>query len=230
MAAPNPLAFADPELYNAGCPFPARGPDRGRPMPSDGSVTRLLGRIESGDPAAAQQLWERYFHRLVGLARQKLRCAPRCAADEEDVALSALDTFCRNAAAGRFPNLLDRDGLWRLLVVLTARKAAHLIRDEGRQKRGGHAARQKAPAGRDDGSLLEAVLSREPTPEFAAQVAEGYERLLRALADPELEKLAIWKMEGHTLAEIAQKLGYAPRSIKRKLQLIRSLWEEELAP
>jgi len=58
-------------------------------MSSDGSVTGWLGRLVAGDPSAAQQLWQRYFHRLVGLARQKLRDTPRRVADEEDVALSA---------------------------------------------------------------------------------------------------------------------------------------------
>ena len=33
-------------------------------------------------------------------------------------------------------------------------------------------------------------------------------------------------MEGYSVEEIAQQLGYAPRSIKRKLQMIRTLWEE----
>src|SRR5947209_3964759 len=110
-------------------------------MASDGSVTRWLKQLQVGDPAAVQQLWERYFPRLVGLARKKLQDAPQRLADEEDVALSAFHSFCRNAEQERFPHLLDRDGLWRLLVVITARKAAHLLRAEGRQKRGGGACR-----------------------------------------------------------------------------------------
>src|SRR6476646_2600314 len=57
------------------------------------------------------------------------RGAARRAADEEDVALSAFDAFCRDAERGRFPGLLDRDSLWHLLVTLTARKAAHRLRD-----------------------------------------------------------------------------------------------------
>src|SRR5829696_1409471 len=109
-------------------------------MAPQGSVTGWLGRLQAGDSAAVQQLWERYFRRLVGLARQRLRGGPRRAADEEDVALSAFESFCRHAERGRFPGLLDRDGLWRLLVVLTTRKAAHLVRDEGRRKRGGGSA------------------------------------------------------------------------------------------
>jgi hypothetical protein len=71
-------------------------------MASEGSVTRWLVPLQAGDPAAVQQLWERYFRRLVGLARLKLRGAPGCAADEEDVALSAFAGFVGHAGRGRF--------------------------------------------------------------------------------------------------------------------------------
>jgi DNA-directed RNA polymerase specialized sigma24 family protein len=193
-------------------------------MQPTGSVTRWLGPLQAGDPAAAQQLWERYFHRLVGLARARLRGIPRAAADEEDVALSAFDSFCRAAEEGRFPQLDDRDSLWRLLVVLTARKAARLVRDEGRIKRGGAA---KIEAGAEAEVSLEQVLSREPDPEFAAAVTDECQRLLRLLGDKELEATALWRMEGYSAEEIGTKLGCAARSVKRKLQLIRSIWEKE---
>jgi DNA-directed RNA polymerase specialized sigma24 family protein len=146
------------------------------------------------------------------------------------VALSAFETFCRNAEKGRFPELFDRDSLWRLLVVLTARKAAHLVRDESRRKRGGGAVPVGESADRDDLAGLEQILSREPDPEFAAQVAEESRRLLRLLGNPELESVALWRMEGYTVEEIAAKLGCAPRSVKRKLQMIRGLWEKEIKP
>src|SRR5262245_10478262 len=133
-------------------------------MSSDGSVTRWLRPLKAGDSVAAQHLWERYFRRLVGLAQARLRRAPRRAGDEEDVALSAFDSFCRGAEQGRFPQLADRDCLWRLLVTITARKAARQVRDETRQKRGG-----AAPVADAEAVLAEA-LSREPSPEFAAGV------------------------------------------------------------
>jgi DNA-directed RNA polymerase specialized sigma24 family protein len=193
-------------------------------MSSDGSVTRWIGALQAGDHMAAQQLWERYFRRLVGLARKKLENAPRGGADEEDVALSAFGSFCRNAEQGKFPQLEDRDGLWRLLVVLTARKAAHLLRDATRQKRGG-----AAVAADSEDEILDQVLSREPDPEFAAQVAEECRRLLRGLGDAVLEAVALGRMEGYTVEEIAAQLGYAPRSIKRKLKDIRAIWTNEVA-
>jgi RNA polymerase sigma factor (sigma-70 family) len=171
----------------------------------------LLEPLQAGDPAAAEQLWQRYFRRLVGLARKKLQDGPRGAADEEDVALSAFDSFCRAAEAGRFPHLDDRDSLWRLLLTITARKAAHLLRDESR--------RAGVPT-------VEEVISREPSPEEAAQVVEEYERLLRQLASQDLQAVALWRMEGYSVDEIAERLGCVSRTVKRRLRLIRSLWQK----
>jgi DNA-directed RNA polymerase specialized sigma24 family protein len=200
-------------------------PDRAEAMSStDGSISHLLHPLSEGDEAAAQQLWERYFHRLVELAQKRLRFGPRREA-AEDVALSAFDSFCRGAAQGRFPQLADRDGLWRLLVVITARKAARHARDAQRQKRGGKLAVRLGDAAEPS---LEEVVSREPSPEFAAQAAEECRRLLHLLGDPELESVALLKMEGYTVEHIAQKSGFVPRTIKRKLRLIRTLWAQEM--
>jgi DNA-directed RNA polymerase specialized sigma24 family protein len=194
-------------------------------MPSKGSVTRWIGQAEAGDAEAAQRLWQRYFGRLVGLARVKLRGSPRGMADEEDVALSAFDSFYRGVEQGRFPRLNDRDNLWSLLVVITARKAGKLKRDAGREKRGGIREEQAPP--RTDDLELEEVIGREPSPLFAALVAEECERLLDSLADDETRTIALCKMEGYTTEEIAKKLDCAPRTVERKLSLIRGRWEKE---
>jgi DNA-directed RNA polymerase specialized sigma24 family protein len=193
-------------------------------MPSEGSVTHWLQDLLVGDPAAAQRLWERYFLRLVGLARKRLQGVARRVADEEDAALSAFDSFCRHAGRGRFPQMADRDSLWRLLVVITARKASHLVRDQARQKRGAGA----QPGGTDDETILGQVLSREPDPAFAAQVAEEFRHRLASLGDAELASVALWRLEGYTVEEIAARLGCVPRSVKRKLRLIRDNWEREV--
>jgi len=190
-------------------------------MDAEGSITRWIAPLQAGDAAAAQELWERYFRRLVGLARSKLQGMARRVADEEDVALSVFDTFCRNAQQGRFPRLADRDDLWRLLMVLTARKSARLRRDNGRLKRG--AGKQELV---DAAAWFEEILGREPTPEFAAEMAEACRRLLTCLGDAQLEEVARCKMEGYTTEEIAQRLKCSSRSVKRKVQLIRNLWEK----
>lgn len=190
-------------------------------MPPDDPVTVWLGQLQAGDPAAARPLFDRYFRRLVGLARQRLRDAPRRAADEEDVALSAFDSFCRHAEGGRFPDLADRDGLWRLLAAFTLRKAGRHLRAAGRLKRGGGAA-VAAPA-----ETLDQVLGREPDPALAAELAEECGRLLAALGDPALRRVALLRMDGHSVEEVAKAIGCAPRSVKRKLGVIRDIWERE---
>jgi DNA-directed RNA polymerase specialized sigma24 family protein len=200
-------------------------------MPSEGSVTRWIDPLKAGDPLAAQKLWERYFQRLVGLARKKIRGARPRAADEEDVALSAFDSFCRGVEAGRFPHLDDRDNLWRLLVLLTARKAWHLVRDDARHKRGGKPiALADIPSLPEDEASLLPLLSREPTPEFAAELAEEYRLLLDRLGDPKLEAIAVRKMEGYTNPEIAAELGCTLRTVERRLRIIRTCWQKEATP
>jgi len=190
-----------------------------------GSVSQWLGDLKAGDPAAAQPLWERYFARLVGLARTRLRANRRGAAtDEEDAALSAFHSFCEGAAQGRFPNLADRDDLWRLLVVITARKAGAHAERESRQKRGGG---KIVSSSDSDDDLFARVVSSEPSPEFAAMAAEECRRLLAKLDDDELRKVALDRMEGYTNDEIAERLGCARRTVARRLEFIRQAWEAE---
>jgi DNA-directed RNA polymerase specialized sigma24 family protein len=193
-------------------------------MSHDGSITRLISLIKAGDRAAAQPLWDAYFHRLVALARARLRGTRRSAADEEDVALSAFDSFWRRAELGEFPRLGDRDDLWELLFVLTVRKAIDLVRYQGRARRG--AGRVATLADLADWNL-EAILGPEPTPELAVQLAEEYDLLLDRLGDESLRAVARWKMEGFSNREIAVQLGCVEHTVERKLRSIRRLWSAE---
>jgi DNA-directed RNA polymerase specialized sigma24 family protein len=187
----------------------------------EGSVTRWLGELKAGDPAAAQRLWERYFTDLVRLARARLRKVPRAAEDEEDVALSAFDSFYTAATQGRFPLLDDRDDLWRILVTLTERKASDLLRRQRRLKLGGGRVATEADVAGPEGTLLDHITGRAPTPAFAAMVAEEYRRRLDALPDAALRRVAELKMEGYSNEEIAARLGRSLRSVARQLYLIR---------
>ena len=187
-------------------------------MSSAGSVTHWIDRLKAGDSLAAQRLWERYFPRIVALARQHLRSLARHAADEEDVALSAFDSFFRDTQRGRFPQLNDRDGLWRLLVTFTEQKSLDLIRREQARKRGARLAAVHAE------EALAQIVGREPTPEFAAQLAEDLRCLLGRLPDVQLQTIAVRKMEGYTNEEIASELGCVTRTIERRLRIIRKAW------
>ena len=198
-------------------------------MSSTHSVTRWLEKLKAGDQQAANKLWDRYFGQLVRLARGKLRGARRRAEDEEDVALNALNSFFCGAAAGRFPGLHDRDGLWPLLVAITARKAIKLRQHENRIKRGGGKVRgnsalvgPKKNSGEPAG--WEQIIGHEPTPLFACQMADACHHLLEQLPEEALRQVALWKLEGYSNAEIAAKLACIERTVERKLARIRRIW------
>jgi DNA-directed RNA polymerase specialized sigma24 family protein len=198
-----------------------------------GSVSLWIGALKVGDAEAAQRLWERYFDALVRFARARLGSAPRREADEEDIALSAFHSFCAGAACGRYPRLDDRYGLWRLLVTITLRKAVDQSKRERRKKRGGGRVRGDSLLG---GGVLDAseagleqMVGSEPTPAFAAMVAEECGRLLEALGDESLRRVALLRLEGYTDPEIAARLGCGLRTVGRKLELIRKTWQREVA-
>lgn len=197
-------------------------------MRDQGSITAMLHDLQGGDGAAAQDLWNRYYERLVGLARRKLGDASRRVADEDDVVLHAFNSFCIGAAAGRFPQLDDRDDLWQVLVMLTARKATDQRREQTRQKRGGNLLLGESALMSPTSDLhqcgLDGLAGGEPTPEFAAQVAEEYRHLLSLLDDDTLKSVAVARMEGYSVPEIAERMDVNARTIERKLRLIRELW------
>jgi RNA polymerase sigma factor (sigma-70 family) len=179
---------------------------------SNASVTEWIVDLRAGDSQAVQRLWERYFAQLVRLARSRLQ--PRGYLDGEDVALSAFDSFCHAAERGRFPQLGDRNDLWRLLVFITIRKISKVIERERAVIHGGGVEHE-------GDSSLEQVLAREPDPEFAAEMAETFRRLIEDLGDDTLRRIAVWKMEGFTNEEIAVRLDCSLKTVSNKLRLVR---------
>ena len=195
-------------------------------MNPDATVTQWIQHLKAGRSSAVQKIWEGYFEKMVRLARHRLAEGPRAAADEEDVALSAFDSFCRGAQAGKFPQLVDRDALWPLLVAITSHKLLDMRRREGRQKRGGDWKRLESGGDSSSANILDELVSQDPTPQFACQIAEEFRRLLDSLGDETLRSIAVWRMEGESIDEIAARLNCVPRTVLRKLDRIRTIWSD----
>jgi RNA polymerase sigma factor (sigma-70 family) len=195
------------------------------------SVTLWIRDLKEGKRDAARFIWERYFQQLVRVAAGKMRMAPRRVVDEEDVALSVLDSLCRGAEQGRFTQLSDRDDLWRLLVAISGQKAIDQIRRQTSKKRGGRNVRGDSifsSAGEDGPAGFEQFLGDEPTPEFISLMDEEQQRLFAMLPDDTQRQIARLRFEGFTNEEIAQQLGVSLRTVERKLGLIRELWSAEV--
>ena len=115
-------------------------------------------------------------------------------ADEEDVALSAFESFYQRAERGQFPQLNDRDDLWQLLAVVTVRKAIDQVRHEGRPTRGSGRVLVLSEL---VGPGLEQVLDPELAPELAVQMAEECRRLYGRLGDDTLRGGAVEDGRAH---------------------------------
>ena len=141
-------------------------------------------------------------------------------ADGEDAALDAFKSLWLGLQRGRYPDLANRDDLWRLLAVITQRKVADQIRAKMTKKRG---------SGRVGGGeeLLDCVDS-EPSPEFVAMMAEEGDRLIKMLPSETLRMIAKLKLEELTDKEVAEKIGCTRETVSRKLKLIRKEWAKEI--
>ena len=192
------------------------------PLSGTGSVTQFFGLLQTGDPAAAEALWERFFPRLVALARKTLAGRPQRVADADDAAQSAFASFCLRARAGDFA-IGDRHDLWNLLGVITVNKARAQARREAAAKRGGGRVVGEDALTRPDGSPL-------PMDEAAALPPADFdvhcEELLNRL-EPELREFAVLRLLGYRNREIAEMHGCTERKVERKLNLIRLRWEAE---
>lgn len=187
---------------------------------NSGSITHWIERVKAGNESVAEQeLWDRYFTRLAALARTKLADLPPSARDDEDLALSAMNSFFMRAERGGFPRLHDRTDLWQLLATITVRKTIALRRQARTLKRGGGQAN-------DYGcyeEILREVAANEPGPDMLAAINEECQRLMDAL-DEELRPVARMRLEGYTNREIAEALGRVQRTVERKLDRIRQTW------
>jgi RNA polymerase sigma factor (sigma-70 family) len=184
-------------------------------MSGAGSVTHWIHEVRSGAEGDAQQrLWERYFGRVVALARAKLGNL-HAYEDEEDIAISAMKSFFMRASRGCFPQLSDRTALWPMLVTIAVRKTTDVQRRQLAERRDVRRA-----------ASLEEALAAEPTLEVADRLCDETNRLLDVLEDESLRTVAGLKLEGYSNQEIADRIGKSVKTVERKLSLVRAQLSE----
>ncbi|TWT80362.1 RNA polymerase sigma factor [Planctomycetes bacterium CA13] len=196
------------------------------------NVSHWIHLVKAGDSTAANRIWQHYFDRLVRCVRGRIYGQNRAVSDEEDIVLSVFDSFYNAAEKGRFPDLADRDDLWRLLLRMAARKAVDKQRHDLRQRRGGNVRLHSLDHADDDGAVedgrvIEAI-GDEPSPEMVLMMQESVEQFFSHLGVGQLRDLAVAKLEGYSNAELAKRFGCSERTIERRLHLIREKCQQEL--
>ncbi len=197
-----------------------------------GEFAELLDRVREGDDEAIATLWQDYYQQLVRIAAKRLPTNLRRAGDEEDIALSAFHSFIAGIRQDRFPDLSGRDNLWGLLITLTGRKVHAHLRYQTRQKRGGGSVRGESVfmdrAGDQKAGGIGGVTGETVSADIQAELAEACELLLDQLSDEQLKQIAVMRMDGFLVDEIAERLGLSKRAVERRLQLIRRTWTEKV--
>jgi DNA-directed RNA polymerase specialized sigma24 family protein len=165
------------------------------------------------------------------VAHRQLGDTTRRSADEEDVVLSALNSFFTRVPRGDYPELRDRNNLWPLLAKITIRKAINQRVRIRAQKRGGGRVRGDSVFATPDSDAgpagMEQVPDTEPTPESLELFEEQCRHLLDLLPDDTFRLVVRRKLEGFSIAEIAKELQVVARTVDRKLKLIRDIWAKD---
>jgi hypothetical protein len=182
---------------------------------TENSVTSWIHAVRVGDEDSARQLWNRYFDRLMAIARSRMSTLPRATYDEEDAAISTFRVLCKRLQEGGYPELSDRNELWQLMLTVILRKIGHRAQYESAEKRGSLA----SEFSRVDETLISCPDS--------SQIAMEYQLLLAKLDDCNLERVAVLKLEGFTNDEIAVKLNRTRRTVQRMLDLIREILRDD---
>jgi RNA polymerase sigma-70 factor (ECF subfamily) len=186
------------------------------------SFGEWLTRLRAGDDAAARTIFERFAHRLVGLARRRFHASLKYKVDPEDVVQSAYKSFFRGFDKGKF-TVGNWDGLWGLLTLITLRKCADRVQYHRAECR--DAIREvPAAAEAEAGVWGTEALSREPTPLEAAVLSETVAQLLADLDEDERPIVEL-SLQGYTTQEISEKIERPERSVRRLRERVRQRLE-----
>lgn len=181
----------------------------------------VLNSIQRSRPLRIEDVWTRYFPRLVALAQKTLRHLPHREEDARDAAQSAFLSFWQRLDKSGLEATIDRNSLWGLLATITTRKARQIVRKEFAQKRG---AGQVLPftdvSEAEDGVRVSQLIEDVSSADFDLACEE---RMLQLPED--LRPFAMLRLLGHTNVEISHRMSCSERKVERKLNLIRSYWQ-----
>ena len=198
-------------------------------MESEEPISGWIDGLRQGDESAARKVWQHFAKRLCDATRHRIHPKTRRVYDEEDAAVSAFRSLCAGVTAGRFPDLNDREGLWRLMLVIASRKVTRRHRHDQQQRRDVRRNLEESVfcLAADSGcARLEQFASREPTPEFQAEFVETSIALFENLQEPALLEIAQLKVEGYGDSEIAERLNCSRQAVQRKIERIRRKWSK----
>ena len=171
------------------------------------SMDPWIARLNQGDVAALDRVFVVYEPYLRMAVRRHLSDRLRTKVDSGDVVQSAFADVIAGVRDRRW-TFEGRAQLLGLLRKIARRRLAD------RYEKHGRALERERPLG--DGSREARPDDRQPRPSLVAQGREFWERVLAACPPKHTEVVRL-RMEGHRLAEIAERTGLHEGSVRRIL-------------
>ncbi|MDB4372677.1 ECF-type sigma factor [Mariniblastus sp.] len=197
----------------------------------DDPVTIWIEQVRQSDDEAIKRVWQHFADGLQEYARGKIHPKTRRVYDEQDAVQSMFLSLCQGLKADRYPDLQNRDNLWRLMLVMTGRKISKRHRFDRQLKRDNRRLLTDSyfvQNSHDRNSPNLYPSAAEPTPELLAEFADTSSALIEALGTDNLKDVALLRIEGFDDCEIASRLQCSRSTVQRRLVMIRKIWEVEL--
>lgn len=189
-------------------------------MPELSDTQTLLSLLRRGDEKAAQQVFDAYVNSLLKQARKRISQRLTRRVDPEDIVQSVFRTFFRRVKEGQL-HFEEKDDLGKLLACITARKALHEVARHTAAKRDcTREGDSQAPV------VLAEVPATEPSPEIVVAFLDLLEHFLAALRPRDRQILEL-RLEDYGTLEIARILGVSDRHVRRVLEHIRAVVEQD---
>ena len=198
-------------------------------MEINSSVTDWITQLRNGHSSACDKLWPFYLQRLTSLICQKLETSRTEVSDEEDVLIDTCEVCFRKIKEGNYPNISSRHDLWRLLTKIATRKSIDQIR---RSRKGVDRLRLDSTHVTNNSGIgteynhIDNLPGAEPTPEFAAMVADESRHRLNQLPTKMVSVVKL-RLQGFTLKQITEKTDVSLPTVQRYLSYVREIWSED---
>jgi RNA polymerase sigma-70 factor (ECF subfamily) len=201
--------------------------DTNEPIPQPESLHRMIEGLRAKDEDTAKQIVAQYEQRLGALVRSRLDVRLKNRVDAEDVLQSAFRSFFRRAGEGEF-QFDDWNGLWALLAQIAVRKSYRQSVHHRAQRR--DVRREQSTESDDDSGKTWETEGRQASPEEDASLQEILALLVGALKDEKQRQAVIFRLQGYSLAEIAEMpdIGLSQRTLFRLMKKVKAWLERRL--
>lgn len=177
-----------------------------------------IDEVLKNTPGYESEVFAKFAGRLMAFARTRLPKDLCGRVDEEDIIQSVFMSFFRRNEEGQF-TFDDELDVWSLLAAMTYRKVVNAIEFHHRDRRN---TAKEIKSSSSSYTTTSDLIDRGPTPEDFNIMVDYMHWMLEKFS-PTQQKILQARLEGCSIAEIAESVGVSHRTVKRTLAKARDV-------